>query len=352
MSLDDIQKACRLGDVELLSKVLDENAAGLDQLDSKLGWAPLYRTVICGHYDATEFLLKRGANPNIQNRLGETPLHQAADNSLIPIVKLLFKHKADPNIQQNDGDTPLHLAAFKGHLKMVKLLLKNQSNTNIPNFVFGKTALHYAAEKGNVEVVQILINKDASPLIKDRAGKTPIDMAISEEVRRVLSEPVFDLSPCSPSRREEVKNDFSFEKDEHESQPVKVLEYQTDSFIYNTESFLEPEGEKTISKKPFNGPSSYRTFSFGIDVSKSSLFQWLCSKKLEEVFEFLVKNGFDDLNILFEQMQSDMPLTVEILTTIGIHKPGHRYRLLALLEEDSLIKENKTSNTQNLINPL
>ena len=37
--------------------------------------------MICGHVEATSFLLEKGADPNMKNNLGETPLHQAADNN-------------------------------------------------------------------------------------------------------------------------------------------------------------------------------------------------------------------------------------------------------------------------------
>ena len=98
---EEIQRACRLGDVESLKSFLTEHPLYLNIVDQKLRWSPLYRTVICGHIEATEFLLELGADPNLRNNLGETPLHQAADNSQAKIVKLLLNHKADSNIQQN-----------------------------------------------------------------------------------------------------------------------------------------------------------------------------------------------------------------------------------------------------------
>lgn len=76
----DIQKACRVGDTSQLESILTTNPEMLNNLDEKLGWAPIYRAVICNQLAATELLLKFGADPNVCNRLGETPLHQAADN--------------------------------------------------------------------------------------------------------------------------------------------------------------------------------------------------------------------------------------------------------------------------------
>jgi ankyrin repeat protein len=67
-------------------------------VDEKLGWTPLYRTVICSNIEATKFLLENGANPNIKNRMGEGPLHPAADNKEYQIVMLLLSNSAEPNI--------------------------------------------------------------------------------------------------------------------------------------------------------------------------------------------------------------------------------------------------------------
>ena len=91
--------------------------------------------MICGHLEATEYLLKQGADPNIPNNLGETPLHQAADNSQYAMAELLLKYKANPNYQQNDGDSPLHHAAFRGDLQMVSDLLRQGGDPNLSNYM-------------------------------------------------------------------------------------------------------------------------------------------------------------------------------------------------------------------------
>ena len=95
----------------------------------------MYRTVICGHFEAASYLLQQGADPSIPNTLGETPLHQAADNSQYAIAELLLSYKSNPNFQQRDGDTPLHHAAFRGDSKMTQLLLQGKADPNIANFM-------------------------------------------------------------------------------------------------------------------------------------------------------------------------------------------------------------------------
>jgi cytohesin len=97
---DDIQRACRIGDVLVLKKALAACPEGINSLDPKLGWSPLYRAVICGHVDLVRHLLQSGADPNVRNKLGETPMHQAADAGNYKITQALLEKRADPNLQQ------------------------------------------------------------------------------------------------------------------------------------------------------------------------------------------------------------------------------------------------------------
>lgn len=93
-----MEKACRLGNVDAIRTLANEQIGCINEVDEKIGWTPLYRTVICSHAAATKCLLELGANPNIQNKLGETPLHKAADSGLARIAKILLESRADPNL--------------------------------------------------------------------------------------------------------------------------------------------------------------------------------------------------------------------------------------------------------------
>ena len=72
------------------------------------------------------------------------------------------------------------------------------------------------------------------------------------------------------------------------------------------------------------------------------------SENVKEIYNFLklvevefftpnfIKNGFDDLNIMKEQMKSNAPITDQNLKDIAIKEPGLRARILIKLEEGKL----------------
>lgn len=54
---------------------------------------------------------------------------------------------------------------------------------------------------------------------------------------------------------------------------------------------------------------------------------------LERYTPLFIKNGYDDLTLILDQMKSDMSITDDDLCEIGINLPGHRAKILIKLEE-------------------
>lgn len=352
----DLHKACRLGDITAIKQAFRAQPEKLNEKDAsvsvmQLGWAPLYRTVICGHVQAVEFLLKQGADPNVVNnvnatQLGETPLHQAADNSQLSVAELLLMYRADPNAQQNDGDTPLHLAAFKGDLQMVDLLLRYKANPNVQNFMLGKTPFHYAVSGGHTECVKSLFLSGADLEISDKQMKSVFSMSSSPSIQDLLLS--FKSSPRLPDFDEEFSHEVG-RMHNHMLSPIsEVISFNQSDMDDDPEVNLHL-GSPIPADKLDTVEETPQTMSpVVIDVERSAkkkfipvlkpLYEWLEKDNLQDLYEVLVEAGYDDVEEMVEQMKSPMPITEESLKKIGVSKPGHCVRLLMRLEEEAGLK--------------
>jgi len=94
--------------------------------------------------------VKTGATPNIINAtddLGNTLLHIASGAGHTAVVEFLLSKKdqikLSINKQNHIGDIPLHKASFRGFDDIVQLLIKNGSDSTIKN-KDGKTAMDLA----------------------------------------------------------------------------------------------------------------------------------------------------------------------------------------------------------------
>ena len=210
------------------------------------GYTPLHLAARYGHPEVAILLIKKGArlderdctgatpvhvaachkhanfiggNLNIKTSNGSTPLHSAAACGAVEIIDYLLYKKASLTATDNYGLTALHysihnirfrsvvdlIAPRKGHLSgffvhdnryisvdglrwldtLVKLLHRG-SNVDAVD-VDGQTALHIAAHYGLADAVNVLLQMNASMEMKDKNGKTPMEVA-------------FENSPVEPEQ--------------------------------------------------------------------------------------------------------------------------------------------------------
>jgi len=154
-----------------------------------------------------KILLTHGANPNAALKtatlqrahtpgeftLGEgaTPLMRAAKNGDSATIRLLLEHGADPNAQQRNHTTALMFAAGLGRgtgaftkdyateaelLESVKVLVAAGADVNAVSDA-GETPLHYGAQASD-DIVKFLASNGAKLDVKDKQGRTPVEMAL------------------------------------------------------------------------------------------------------------------------------------------------------------------------------
>ncbi|MDF2964820.1 MAG: ankyrin-3-like [Rickettsiaceae bacterium] len=161
------------------------------------------------------FLLKHGANPNIEE-LFITPLNHAIKNKDMRLIHLLLKYNADPQLTDKDnGYTALHCAVLERSLKIIKLLLKHSKNPqeliNTPSRK-GDWPLHLAVESGDLHNVKVLIKNGALVDCVDNDGLSPLFIASAKgnlKIMDFLTKQGADIYRTIPGRDNILHNTIS-----------------------------------------------------------------------------------------------------------------------------------------------
>ena len=120
---------------------------------------------------------------------GFTALHLAVFGEEEGAARLLVRHGADVDAVATGAIArvaPLGTAAFVRSVPLARLLLDEGADPN-GSEDGGFTALHTAAQSGDEPLVRLLLERGADPARAATDGTRPIDLAASDDIRRLLS---------------------------------------------------------------------------------------------------------------------------------------------------------------------
>lgn len=208
--LHDAASRGHTGTVELLlSRKADVNArrakGGSSPRRAEGGETPLHDAVERGHEAVVGLLIAGGADVNSRSDLGRTPLHLASRDGRAAIAKRLINAGADVSAFSNAGLTPLHEIVIGGVEDSAALLLDLGADVNVQSkpsslipMVSAKgpdsprpsanTPLHLAVLVDRPGMVRLLLSKKADVNAKNSLGQTPLRLARSEAVKKLLRE--------------------------------------------------------------------------------------------------------------------------------------------------------------------
>jgi uncharacterized protein len=191
-----IEAAAR-GDVAAMSRAVEEMGAPLNTRDLR-GQSALLACVRQGHDEAARWLIRRGADINVQDDIQDSPfLLAGALGRTAMLGEMLLPPTGSPErpntrLLNRYGGTALIPACHHGHVEAVKLLLRSSRiDVNHVNRL-GWTALLEAVILGNgaaayQEIVKLLLAHRANPNLPDASGVTPLAHARSRGQSEVAS---------------------------------------------------------------------------------------------------------------------------------------------------------------------
>ena len=175
------------------------------------GGAALIKAATKGNLESVKKCVANGESVNEADKYGWTPLMWATYYRALPVMEFLLEKGADPNLAAAykyssfpPGTTALHLAAYYGQDNQVSLLVKKGAKAGLADGN-GKTALDFAQQYGFTAVLELLGGKGPSPApSKASAPKYTSGIELNEaflsgERKRVLKEMADRLSTRHPA---------------------------------------------------------------------------------------------------------------------------------------------------------
>jgi hypothetical protein len=189
--LEFLQKESSLDDVDdyVLQMLVDFHQSG-PEFRWKDGESPMHWACQHGRHDLVEYLLSLEGGKKLlhsHDHSGRTPAYFAQ----------LGKHRAlQAWLRDEMGETAVHVHREDGgtsdfsHLPSTYRSVLEQIRMNGWRSMSWRedyTMLHWAASKGHKDVCSYLVSVDADPSAKDNHGRTPIDIAVTNGSKDVVS---------------------------------------------------------------------------------------------------------------------------------------------------------------------
>ena len=141
----------------------------------------LFKAVKNNDIEKVKKLVEYGTDINDKNYKDETALFIALEKGYLEIVKHLVEHGADVNAECYD-ETALMIASEKGYLEIVKYLVEEKGMDINHADDKGWTALTCSITGKSFGIFKYLVEHGANINVKDKYGKTVLDLAFSLEV--------------------------------------------------------------------------------------------------------------------------------------------------------------------------
>lgn len=167
--------AARKGHTKIVELLLNAGA-NPDTADFQ-GATALFYAILGGQSESTRLLIQKGASVNIKDHFQLTPLMMAARFSDLSTIKVLIEAGADISERDDSDWTAIFFTIPRGNQEIFEYLTRQIPSVDLQDSD-GDSLLLIAVDYGNTQFALNLLNMRANPLLANRSGVTPLELAI------------------------------------------------------------------------------------------------------------------------------------------------------------------------------
>ena len=270
-----LHQACSRGHLELVQKLVSQFDCD-PMAVSDTGDTPLHIAAQAGQKEVVRELITRYKCPvDCRGSRNRTPLHKACYGGHLSIVRmLLLEFGADIKSRDCQNDTPLNVAAMRGHTDVVCALITEFGCSPQVRSYKGRTLLHQACWGGHSPLIEVLLSSEfgLSLLSTDNHGNTPLHLASTFSQPSAVEKLLFEHDAPLFVRNKAGKSPVDVAKGNEVTSLFKRYRREKSSRIQS-----EYEQLQSIAKKKFSGEHALtRIFVVGYPrAGKSSLIEAL-----------------------------------------------------------------------------
>jgi hemoglobin len=149
------------------------------------GQSLLHDAALAGEAVLAAVLIRSGADPDAKEAEGHTPLYRASTGD---VARVLLAAGATVDVASGPTrGTALHQASRWGYVSVAQALLDHDATIDARD-AKGQTPLRRAVNCRQLQIVRLLVQRGADPLAADRRGVTPLDVARTAEMKKILAD--------------------------------------------------------------------------------------------------------------------------------------------------------------------
>jgi ankyrin repeat protein len=140
------------------------------------GRTPLHLAAEISSPDMAAFFIALGADANAIDRRNRSPLSISTDLQDSAVAQILVAAGADIHFPMEEDNSPARQAVNSGDVSFLEAILTPKSAVSVDGE--GRNILHIAVLEGAVDALPSILETANTLRVKDRAGKTALDLAL------------------------------------------------------------------------------------------------------------------------------------------------------------------------------